>query len=88
MRISLEGANQDAYLLVTANRNMPMSEYDEVKIDGKPADGQILTILNYRYRALSKMMLFTTWIGWMGVFVGIWTAFLACRSQALEKGDG
>lgn len=75
MRISLEGAERDAYLLITADHNMPLSEYDEVKVDGKPKNGQILAILNYKYRALSKMTLCTIWIGWMGVLAGIWMAF-------------
>lgn len=87
MRISLEGADRDAYLLVTANHNMPLSEYDEVKVGGQSENGQILAILNYRYRVLSKMTLCAIWIGWMGVLAGIWMAFLPCRVQ-VSKGDG
>ncbi len=85
MRISLVGADRDAYLLVTADHNMPLSEYDEVKMGGKPENGQILAILNYRYRVLSKIRLCTIWTGWMGILFAIVTAFFAKNKREIEK---
>lgn len=75
MRISFEGADSDSYILISLNQNMPLSEYSEAMIKGLPQNGQILSALNYRYRALSKFTLLSLWIGWTGTWFAILAAF-------------
>lgn len=87
MQISFENVDDVVHLLVTAEHNMPLSEYDEVHINDEVQSGQILSMLNYRYRALSKLTLCALWIGWMGILLGIWMAFLAKNGEyvSMEK---
>lgn len=82
MHIQFEDAESDTYLLVTVDKNMPMSEYGEVQVNGKNLDGQILSALNYKYRALSKFTLASLWIAWTGLlFAGSIAFFGRCQTE-------
>lgn len=82
MQIQFEDADSDTYVLVTINSNMPMSEYEEVYVNGTSENGQILSALNYKYRALSKFTLASLWIAWAGLlFAGVVAFFGQCQIE-------
>lgn len=85
MQISFENADEETWLLVTIDRNMPLAEYGEAQVNDIAQNGQILSALNYRYRALSKYTLCSLWVAWTGVLFAIVTAFFIQTKKALHK---
>lgn len=84
MQIQFEDADSDTYVLVTIDKNMPLSEYGEAQINGESEKGQILSALNYKYRALSKFTLASLWIAWTGLLFAGFVAFFG-RYETANK---
>lgn len=74
--ISIENADGEAGLLVTANQDMPLSEYGEAWIDENAQDGQILSGLTYSYRPLSHFTLAFLAVTWTGILFAAGMVFV------------
>ncbi len=70
--ISTEGSDGEVWLFVTADQDMPLSEYGEVWMDGYAQGGQVLSGLTYSYRPLSYFTLAFLAMTWTGIL------FAAC----------
>lgn len=75
MQISFEGTSGDTYMLITKDHNMVLAEYGEAFIKDVSKNGQILSALNYRYRALSKYTLCSMWVAWTTVLFAVLLTF-------------
>lgn len=81
MCLSVENADADTALLVTCNRDMPLSEYGEAQVDGTACDGQILSGITYSYRPLSYFTLAFLAVTWMGILSAAYAVFFAAPAS-------
>lgn len=83
--VSIENADGEAALFVTANQDMPLSEYGEAWVKCAQQrteiaqDGQILSGLTYSYRPLSRFTLAFLAMTWTGIL------FAACMVFVRKK---
>lgn len=75
MEIDFPNAEEECFLLVSENMDMPVSEYGEVTVEGQSCNGQVLSVLSYRYRPLSKFTIAFLAMTWCGIIAAIYGTF-------------
>ncbi len=76
LRVSIENADGEVWLFVTADQDMPLSEYGEVWMDEYAQGGQVLSGLTYSYRPLSHFTLAFLAMTWMGILFAVCMLFV------------